>query len=71
MSINKEFKSVFVDDIYEDTAEVFLVNNLDHDVTGCENGKFVVLSTGDMQFTPGQARELAAALILAAEECEK
>lgn len=65
------FQSAFVDDIYEDTAEVFITEDFYQDVTGCDNRKFVTLSTGDMQLTPKQARELAAALILAAEGCEK
>lgn len=64
------FRPVFVDDIYEDTSEVSVVDDLDHDVTGYDGSHFVSLNTGDMQFTPKQARELAAALILAAEECE-
>lgn len=67
---NVGFNSVFIDDIYGDKAEVFVTEDFDNDVTDCENCTFVVLSTGDLQMTPRQARELADSLINAANHAE-
>lgn len=64
------FKTTCIDDAYEDTAEVSVITDYDLDVHGHDSSLFVFLNTGDMVLTPKAARELAAALILAAEDCE-
>lgn len=59
------FTSVCVDDTYNDTAEV----EVTEDARGSD-GHLVILTTGDMLFTPRQARELAKALNEAADFAE-
>lgn len=61
-------QTVFIDDVYGDEVSVAVVTRPLHKehksplvMMNCDN---------DMMLTPKAARELAAALILAAEECE-
>lgn len=63
--IPAKFEAVFVDDTYNDTAEV----EVTEDSRGSD-GHLVILTTGDMLFTPRQARELAKALNEAADFAE-
>lgn len=56
------FPSQFVEDEYGDETEVSLIHS--------SGNKSVLMESGNMIFTPDQARELAAALIKAAEVCE-
>lgn len=62
--IPAKFEGVFVDDTYNDTAEVSVPHR------EFDSGFLVCLSTGDMMFTPQQARELAKALNAAADVAE-
>lgn len=71
MSKGMNFKVVSIDDVYGDTANVGIIDGCDQDVDGYNSDTFVILSTGDMVMTPGQARKMAAALILAADEVSK
>lgn len=62
--IPAKFEAFFVDDTYNDTSEVSVPHREFND------GFLVCLSTGDMMFTPSQARELAKALNAAADVAE-
>lgn len=65
------FEEISVEDIYLDSCDVTVIHNTEHDIKGCEHGNFVLLSSpGDMMYTPTQARELAAAIITAANHAE-
>lgn len=62
-------QSVFIEDVYGDEVEVEVIS--DHLVKNEHKGSLVMMNCdSDMMLTPKAARELAAALILAAEECE-
>lgn len=61
---------VSVSDVYGDEVDIMVT--IDHFVKDEHPGSLVLMNCdSDMMMTPKQARELAAALILAAEECEK
>lgn len=67
-----EMEAVIIEDIYFDQSEVSITNtvhgsavSLDFDPKNFEDGQTL------MQYSPNQARKLAAALILAADEAER